>query len=207
MTEFWTTHYVDPGTVATTARTMEARGWDGIAFTDSQHMAGEVFTALGVAAAATERIGLGTAVTNLSTRRVAVVASGAATVQAESAGRFTLGVGRGDSAVANLGLAAPAPERFEALLADLTAYLRGDEVVVDGVSRPLAWLQGRGDDPVPVDVAATGPRTVAAGARRADRVSFAVGADPDRLRAGMDAARRAAEAFGRAPERSGSVPT
>ena len=120
-------------------------------------------------------------------------------MQAESAGRFTLGVGRGDSAVANLGLAAPAPERFEALLADLTAYLRGDEVVVDGVSRPLAWLQGRGDDPVPVDIAATGPRTVAAGARRADRVSFAVGADPDRLRAGMDAARRAAEAFGRAP--------
>ena len=50
------------------------------------------------------------------------------------------------------------------------------------VSR-LRWLRD-GQPKVPVDVAASGPRVIEVAARLADAVTFAVGADPDRLRLG-----------------------
>jgi 5,10-methylenetetrahydromethanopterin reductase len=42
---------------------------------------------------------------------------------------------------------------------------------------------------VPVEVAATGPRVISAAARHADRVLLALGADPDRVRWGIETAR------------------
>src|SRR5437879_5134498 len=66
-----------------------------------------------------------------------------ATVQAESGGRAVLGIGRGDSSLAHLGLA-PAPVRaFERYVDALQRYLRGDEVEFE---RPA-----RRDAPPPVD--------------------------------------------------------
>ncbi len=53
---------------------------------------------------------------------------------------------------------------------------------------------------VPVDVAATGPRVIAAAARHADRVSLNVGADMERIRWGMDVARAARAEAGLSPE-------
>ena len=197
LTEFWTTNYVEAGQIATTARIMEARGWDGLAFTDSQNNGGEVFSALAIAAAVTEGIGLGTAVTNVSTRQLAVIASAAATIQAESDGRFTLGVGRGDSALANLGLHPPNVSSFGARLGQLRGYLHHETVTINGVTRPLVWLEGSDAAPVPIDVAATGPQTIAAGARVADSVSFAMGANTARISDGIDHAKRSAEAAGR----------
>jgi len=55
----------------------------------------ECFTLLGGLAAVTERIGLGTLVVNAANRAPAVMAQSAASVQAMSAGRFTLGLGAG----------------------------------------------------------------------------------------------------------------
>jgi 5,10-methylenetetrahydromethanopterin reductase len=49
---------------------------------------------------------------------------------------------------------------------------------------------------VPVEVAATGPRVIGVAARRADRVLLAVGADPERLRWGIECARSARAAAG-----------
>ena len=76
----------------------------------------------------------------------------AVTLQVASAGRFVLGIGRGDSALAHLGRA-PAPvETFERYLAVLRAYLRGDQIVFDdlgfheSVAPPLDTL-GLADAP------------------------------------------------------------
>ncbi len=119
-----------------------------------------------------------------------------------------LGIGRGDSSLAHLGLA-PAPvDVFARYVARLQGYLRGDDVafdVADGrgelassdalhlaggpTASRLHWLGQH--DKVPVDVAATGPRVIAVAARLADRVTFAVGADPARLRWAVHEARAA----------------
>ena len=55
----------------------------------------ECFTLLGGLAAATERIGVGSLVVNVNNRRSGVMAASAASVQAMSGGRFTLGLGAG----------------------------------------------------------------------------------------------------------------
>ena len=59
---------------------------------------------LALAARATERLGLGPAVTNPVTRHPAVTAAAVATLQVESEGRAVVVFGRGDSAVLQLGI-------------------------------------------------------------------------------------------------------
>ena len=63
----------------------------------------------------------------------------------------------------------------------------------------LEWLR-ESQATVPVDVAATGPRVIRAAALYADAVTLAVGADPARLRWGMDVAHEARAEAGLAPE-------
>jgi 5,10-methylenetetrahydromethanopterin reductase len=206
VTEVWATGVSLPKLAARMAQRAEADGFDGWFVVDSQNLAGDCYVALAMAAAATERIQLGTGVTNPYTRHPAVTASAIASVHAESGGRAVLGIGRGDSALAHLGLA-PAPVAvFERYLTLVQAYLRGEEVdfaeleaeAVAGVgslglaggpsSSRLHWLSP--DLPkVPVTVAATGPKVIDTAARIADRVTFALGADPERVAWGVDRAR------------------
>jgi 5,10-methylenetetrahydromethanopterin reductase len=122
-------------------------------------------------------------VTNPVTRHPAVTASAAATLQAESGGRIVLGVGRGDSSVTFLGRSPAPASALEDFVARLQSYLRGEAVD----RHRLEWLPP-GQPKVPVDVAGTGPRTIAIGARRADAVTFAVGAESERVRWAIDAA-------------------
>jgi 5,10-methylenetetrahydromethanopterin reductase len=208
MTEVWATGISLPGVAVRMAQRAEADGFDGWFVVDSQNLAGDCYVALTQAAAATERIQLGTGVTNPFTRHPAVTASAIASVHAASGGRAVLGIGRGDSALAHLGLA-PAPvDVFGRYLAQVQTYLRGEAVGFDELGREdvadvgslglagqptesrLHWLPA--DLPkVPVTVAATGPKVIDAAARLADRVTFALGADVERVRWGVERARAA----------------
>ena len=184
------------------AKRAEELGYDGITFVDSQNLAGDCYVALTVAALATSRLKLGTGVTNSYTRHPAITAAAIASIQAESRGRAYLGIGRGDSALAHLGLAPHAVARFERYLEQVQTYLRGDAVSftesdVDTLgladtpeTSQIRWIGARYPK-VPVDVAATGPRVIAAAARHADQVSLAVGADPQRIAWGMEVAQQA----------------
>lgn len=209
--EFWTAGVGMPKTVVKQAQRAESEGWDGLGLVDSQNLAGDPFIGLALAASVTSTLKLATAVTNPLTRHPAALATAIATVQAESDGRAILGIGRGDSALAHLGLS-PAPvSMFTRYLERLQGYLRGEDVPFDvahdggGEIRPaealdmadapkasrIRWL--RSSQPkVPVDVAATGPKVIATAARHAERVTFAVGANVERLQWGIDAARSAA---------------
>ena len=206
MTEVWATGISLPGVAVRMAQRAESDGFDGWFVVDSQNLAGDCYVALAQAADATERIRLGTGVTNPFTRHPAVTASAIASVHAASGGRAVLGIGRGDSALAHLGLA-PAPvDVFERYVSQVQSYLRGEAVAFDDLHRDdvaavgslglaggptdsrLHWLPA--DLPkVPVTVAATGPKVIDAAARTADRVTFALGADPERVAWGVARAR------------------
>jgi 5,10-methylenetetrahydromethanopterin reductase len=159
---------------------------------DSQNLAGDPYVALALAARATSTLRLATGVTNPVTRHPAVTAAAIATVQGESGGRAVLGIGRGDSALAHLGQA-PAPvEVFERYLIALQAYLGGLAVDFEDPTLGALGLAGAPADSrmewigmagpkVPVSVAATGPKVIAVAARHAERVTFAVGADSERV--------------------------
>ena len=223
MREVWIAGPARPDRVASDAVFAEESGFDGLTAGDNQCRNGDVFITLALAAEATSRLKLGTGVTIPLTRHPAVVASAIGTIQQVSRGRAVLGIGRGDSALAYLGVG-PAPlGTFERFLSALQAYLAGDDVPFEearfwaqsgGHELPdltatglghgraasrIKWLPGRWDK-VPVDVSATGPLAIAAGVRLADRVTLSVGADPDRVRWAIATAHEACASLGRSQE-------
>ena len=207
MVEFWTMGggrptSSDPNVFSGVDMAVRAEelGYDGIVWVDSQNLAADCYISMALAAHATSEIKLGTGVTNSYTRHAAITASAIATVQAESNGRAYMGIGRGDSALSHLGLAPHSVGAFEDYLSVLQTYLRGEDVPffedddvgalglaeTPEISRIayIAAIQPK----VPVDVAATGPRVIAAAARHADRISLNVGGDPDRIKWGIEVA-------------------
>jgi 5,10-methylenetetrahydromethanopterin reductase len=199
MAEFWQVALPVPGTTAAVARELEDAGWDGVFFVDTQNLTGDVYSALALAAAATDRLLLGPGVTNPVTRHPSVTAGAIATIQVESGGRAVLGVGRGDSSLAYIGRGPAAVTVFERYVSDVQKYLRGEPVDIDGFASHNTWIADTGQPKVPVDVAATGPRVVAVAATHAERISLTVGADPARLVDCMDAARATRVAVGLDP--------
>ncbi|TDI59007.1 MAG: LLM class flavin-dependent oxidoreductase [Alphaproteobacteria bacterium] len=207
--ELWHQDVSSPRGIMHVARRIEADGWDGLSVVDSQNLSGDCYVALAMAATVTERIGLGTGVTNSGTRQAAVTAMAIASVQSVSRGRAYLGIGRGDSAMAHLGRSPTKVAQFEQYLRHVQTYLRAEAVpfdeidIPDHIAPPLSALHLASAPPhsqitaltgkqkVPVEVAASGPKVIAVGAVHADRVMFTVGADTDRLAWGIELARKA----------------
>jgi 5,10-methylenetetrahydromethanopterin reductase len=121
-----------------------------------------------------------------------VTASAAATLQAETGGRAVLGIGRGDSALTQIGREpVPAHELEEAVVV-LQLYLRGEEVSLDGAESRISWIAQSDQPKVPVSVAASGPHVIALAAKHAEAIDFTVGAEPARIRWAVETARTAA---------------
>jgi len=197
--ELWAMRIPEIGTVVAQAERAEALGWDGITFTDSQNLIGDPFVAVALAANATERLRFATGVTNAFTRHPAALANVAVTVQETSGGRFVLGIGRGDTALFHLGRKPEPVDRFAAAVTDLQAYLANETIDCNGRPSRLLFLDRCRQPKVPLDVAVSGPRMIALGARLAERVTLAVGADPDRVAWALDLARKTAADAGRDP--------
>ncbi|MFP3901025.1 MAG: LLM class flavin-dependent oxidoreductase [Acidimicrobiia bacterium] len=197
--EIWSTRVPEAGTAVAQARRAEEAGWDGIAFTDSQNLVGDPFVAVALAAEATTTLRFATGVTNAHTRHPAALATVAATVQETSGGRFVLGIGRGDTALFHLGRSPMPVARFAERARQLQTYLAGGTVDCDGHPSRLIWLERARQPKVPLDVACSGPRMIDLAAGTAERVTFAVGADPERVAWALDRARKAAADAGRDP--------
>src|SRR5262245_15947150 len=188
-----------PKRAAQNARMVEDLGFASLILPDSQNLAPEVWGQLMLAAQATSRIRLGPGVSNSITRDPALTACAALSLQVESGGRAVLGIGRGDSSVQRIGKKEDPVASFERYLTQVQTYLRGEAVDRDGFASRLEWLPEVRVPKVPVEVAATGRRVIAAAARCADRICFAVGADPEHLGAAIAHARAAAQQAGRDP--------
>ncbi len=217
--ELWTLTHSNPQHALDAAKRAEASGWHGLLVVDSQNLAADSYVALTYAATGTDRIGLGTGVTNSVTRHPAVTASAAMAVQIVSGGRMVLGIGRGDSALAHLGRSPARFAGFASYVEVLQKYLRGEAVafdefpVPDSMASPVADLEladhptesrirwAKGDLPkVPVEVAATGPKVIAMAGRLADRVMFTLGAVPERIEWGISVVRESRRAAGLDPD-------
>jgi len=159
----------------------EAWGFDGLALTDSQNQSPDTYIALTLAARETSTLKLGPGVTNALTRHPAVTAGAIASLQEISGGRAMLGIGRGDSSLVNIGHKPVGLAPFEAYLRNLQIYLSGGTLDANGYDSTLKWLPNMIQAKVPVDVAATGPKVIAIGARHAERVTFSVGASEERV--------------------------
>jgi 5,10-methylenetetrahydromethanopterin reductase len=182
------------------AQEFEEAGWDGLAVGEAHGLIPDPYTVLGAAAGATTTLKVGTAVA-VPLRHPLLAAGAMATLHALSGGRARFCLGRGDGAVKVLQQEPMRVANFEAYLVRLQGFLRRDTVEIDGVTASMARLDDI--DPSlalakpPVDVAATGPKTLELAARHADGVSFSVGADAERLERSIAAAHEACRSAGR----------
>ena len=188
--------YSSPQAFAKDARRAEDLGWDYAFIPSSPLRRQDPYVNLAFAAVETQRIGLGPLIETPMMRHPAVMASSISTVDALAPGRALLAYGVGDTAVRLIG---KRPARVAELeeAAILTRQLLAGEEVEVGAARP-AWLPHA--RPVPLWIAAGGPRTLQMSGRVADGVFIRVGRHPANIKKAVDAVRTGASEAGRNPD-------
>ena len=180
---------------AADVRRAETLGWDAALQPDSQLRRRDTYVLLAAAARATERITLGPLLANPVNRHPTVTASSIATIDELAPGRVLLGWGVGDTAVRLAGLRPARVKELEASTRLMRALLDGEAVDV-GAARPARLPHHR---PVPIWIAAGGPRTLRMAGGVADGVFIRVGVHPANLATAIEAIRAGAAEAGRDP--------
>jgi 5,10-methylenetetrahydromethanopterin reductase len=145
--------------LAGSGRTLESLGYSNIWVPD-ERLLRNVYVSLATLAGATERIGLGTAVTNPYTRHPAITAAAIATIDELSGGRTTLALGAGGGLGA-YGITRTSPVQALRETTEIVRRLTSNETVsYDGTLFSLAstQLDFPALRPVPIYLAARGPK-------------------------------------------------
>jgi len=177
------------------AQQAEANGFSHGWLFDSHVLWREPYVLLTLMATATQRLRLGTCVTNPATREPSVTASSLAALNEISGGRMDLGIGRGDSARRVLGKPPTTMKTLEEAIGVIRDLVEGRAVTYEGTELRLTWA---GKWTLPVWVAGYGPMALAMTGRVADGLILQL-ADPDLIRWFVSQLREAEAAAGRAP--------
>jgi probable F420-dependent oxidoreductase len=176
-------------------RQAEAAGFGYGWLFDSHVLWREPYVLLTLMAQHSDRLRLGTCVTNPGTREPSVTASALAVLDELSAGRMDLGIRRGDSARRMLGKPPITMAHTEEAIRVIRALVAGETVTYDGAELSFPWTTGW---QLPVWVAGYGPMALAMTGRVADGVILQL-ADPDLIRWLVGQVREAESAAGRPP--------
>lgn len=201
-----------PETLVRHARLAEEAGFDMLVvsehfhpWVDDRSAAGFAYSTMGAMAAVTERVEITTGVsTPLFRYHPGVVAQAAATLDRLTGGRFSLGVGTGENINEGpLGFAFPAyPERAARMreaLQIMRRLLDGDKLTFEGdyYRTERAKLYSPPIGPVPIRLAAGGPKSARLATEYADGVITSVKDPAVTVERVVDPARRAAAELGR----------
>ena len=152
------------------------------------------YVSLALAALQTDSLQLGTLLDTPVIRHPSALAGSICTVADLAPGRIHLGLGIGDTAVRFNGLAPASSDALAEAVCLTRALIRGEAVEV-GAARPARLYQPR---PVPVWMAAQGPKNLKLAGRLADGVWIRVGRHPANLDMAWRAICVGAEEAGRA---------
>ena len=161
--------------VAAFARRAEEAGFDGVGITDMPMGLSDGFVSMAMAAETTSRIRVACAVTNPITRHVSVLASAAQTLAELAPGRMEIWVGRGDAAVYSVGLPHATLRQMREFILTLKSLLAGETVNFNGT---VSHMRTGGGTPVPIYLAADGPKTIALAGEVADGLILRVALHP-----------------------------
>jgi probable F420-dependent oxidoreductase len=159
---------------------------------DSHVLWMEPYPLLTLMATNTQRMRLGTCVTNPATRDLTVTASLFATLNLISGGRMELGIGRGDSSRRVMGKKPVTWSQLEAAVREFRDLTSGKEVQHDGQPTRLTWAQ----IPPRIWIAGYGPKVLHMAGRVADGIILQF-ADPALIDWCMSFVREGARAAGR----------
>jgi 5,10-methylenetetrahydromethanopterin reductase len=176
-------------------RKAEEAGYSHAWFIDSQILWQDCVVYMASALAATDRIVVGTAVTNPYTRHVTTTASAFATLAELYPGRLALGIGRGDSAVRTMGLDPVKTSFLRESVPVLRDLMAGKTVTINDTEVHLRWVEA--DPGIPIMMSATGPRNLRLAGSLADRVMLYVGVEETSVRWAIEHVRAGAEEAGR----------
>jgi probable F420-dependent oxidoreductase len=160
---------------------------------DSHVLWQEPYPLLTLMATNTEKMRLGTCVTNPAVRDVSVTASLLATLNRISGGRMDLGIGRGDSSRRVMGKKPTTLDRLEETVSNIRSLCAGEQVEYEGRAIRMAWAT---DGVPPVWVAGYGPKALRCAGRIGDGVILQF-ADPDLIKWCLGYVREGAEEAGR----------
>lgn len=162
---------------------IDALGYANLWITDSSLHARNSYAYLTLAAMASPRLTLGTAVTNPRSRHPAITAAAAATVDEISGGRMILGIGAGDRPLLALGLRPAGLASVRAAVGAIRSLWSGATVTVEDGAFELhdAHLRFGARPDIPLYVSASGPKTLELAGEIADGVILLVGLFPEAL--------------------------
>lgn len=178
------------------ARRAEDAGFSSVWTFDSVVLWQEPFVVYARILEATERITVGTMVTNPRSRQWPVTASLYATLNDMFGNRTICGIGRGDSAVRVLGERPTTLAEVAACIRTVKAMAEGREVELHGTTVRIPWVR---DGSLPVWMAAYGPKALEVAGREADGLILQI-ADPFVIEWAIGRFRDAARKAGRDPD-------
>ena len=185
------------GKIGYLAKLAEDVGFDTIWITDHYNNR-DVYTTLAVASLLTNKVRLGTGVTNPYTRNVAVTASSIGAINELSGGRAILGIGPGDKATFDImGIEWDKPlMRVKEAVSAIRALLGRERVSQAGMKgAQLKFNPGK----VPIYLGAQGPKMLELAGAIADGVLINA-SHPDDFKFAVPVIRQGAEKAGRRPE-------
>jgi 5,10-methylenetetrahydromethanopterin reductase len=193
---FGTDYYaVDFEQYAHTVRVGDDIGLELIGHGDSQSLWHELYVSLTVAALHSTRARIGPLVTNPVTRHPAVTAAALASLQQLSGGRVVVGIGGGDSAVLNIGERPASIDEVAEYVTAVRELTAGRSAVYRGKQLRMPWA----DRPVPVFMAAEGPRKLRLAGAIADGVVVSNGVTREVVQDTIRLVAEGARSAGRSP--------
>lgn len=155
----------------------ERKGFTHAWLYDTQMVCADVYQCMALCTTKTSKIKLGTNVTNPSSRIAPVTANNFATLNLLAPGRAILGIGTGNTARRTLGMPAARLSELKAHVEVCRGLLRGETVPYQEGDRHrmIRFLNPAGGwinvhDPVPIYVAASGPKALELAGEIADGV-------------------------------------
>lgn len=179
------------------AAVVEDLGFSGLWIQDNPLTTKDPYMALTIAALKTKKIALGPGVSNPITRHPSVIVNSIFSLDQLSEGRAVLGLGNGGPALVRaFGQSPRRIVEFRQDLIEIRSLLRGEEVKVKGGD---GYRISGIERPIPMYVAARGPRVLRLAGELADGVLIAGPAQPDVLQKKMQAVKDGAVDTGRDP--------
>ena len=187
--------FVTPQRARYLVRQAEAAGFTHCWFYDSHILWRDCYAAIAMCMEHTQTMRFGPCVTNPAVRDWSVAGSMFAGLALQSGGRFSVGLGRGDSSMRVMGLKPATLARLAEFTHKLKALARGEEVTYDAIPEPVKFTWAAGHD-IPVWIAAYGPKALATAGEHGDGVILQI-AEPQLIEWFLKQVRAAGRKAGR----------
>ncbi len=183
-----------------TVKRADKYGFARIGTGDTQWHNMECFIALTLMALNSERVEIGPRVTNPVTREPSVMASAIVSLDLISRGRAVLTMGRGDSAVHNIGLKPASVEETRDYIVAVRELLENGDTTYRGRHNHFDWPRPAPRRRIPICVTAEGPRMLRLAGQIGDQVLIGTGVTADIVEASLRELHAGAHEAGRNPD-------